>query len=223
MAEAYTPGLIVTDLTIIRKERRLPLQGEVVVKLGNRVDYYDIIARTKIPGDVREIDAARTIGIEAGSKEMGGEQLSKYMLKNIADTVKENELIARLDAFFGLIKKECRSPIDGVIENISDLTGKVLIRAPAIPVEIKSYIPGIVKHIYKNEGAIIETRGSLIQGIFGIGGETNGIISIAVDAPSEILSENKINYEHKDKIIVGGRLVTLKALEKALAQLKCSF
>jgi len=37
MAHAYTPGLKVTRKTVLRKERRLPLPGEVVVKVGDKV------------------------------------------------------------------------------------------------------------------------------------------------------------------------------------------
>ena len=34
MAHAYTPGLKVAAGTIIRNERRLPIEGEVTVQIG---------------------------------------------------------------------------------------------------------------------------------------------------------------------------------------------
>lgn len=49
MAHAYTPGLKVSSRTIFRKERRLPLKGEVLVKVGDTIEAEDVIARTDFP------------------------------------------------------------------------------------------------------------------------------------------------------------------------------
>ena len=38
MAQAYTPGLAVSRGTTIRKDRKLPLRGEVLVALGDQVE-----------------------------------------------------------------------------------------------------------------------------------------------------------------------------------------
>ena len=44
MAHAYTPGLRVTDLAAIRKERILPLKGEVLVAVGDHVTAEQVVA-----------------------------------------------------------------------------------------------------------------------------------------------------------------------------------
>jgi hypothetical protein len=36
---AYTPGLAVTSLTYIRRERSLPIKGEILVHEGQEVDF----------------------------------------------------------------------------------------------------------------------------------------------------------------------------------------
>ena len=61
MAQAYTPGLRITENTVIRRERRLPLQGDVLVKKGDRVKARDIVARTFLPGDVTPLNVASNI------------------------------------------------------------------------------------------------------------------------------------------------------------------
>ena len=53
MAHAYTPGLKVTDHLHVQKRRILPLKGNVVVKVGDRVNPDDVVARTELPGQRR--------------------------------------------------------------------------------------------------------------------------------------------------------------------------
>jgi len=47
MAHAYTPGLKVTENFLLRKRRILPLQGDVVVKVGQHVGPDDVVAKTR--------------------------------------------------------------------------------------------------------------------------------------------------------------------------------
>ena len=46
MAHAYTPGLRVTEKTIIRKKRVLPIHGEVLVQEDDEVDASTVVAKT---------------------------------------------------------------------------------------------------------------------------------------------------------------------------------
>ena len=45
MAHAYTPGLKVTERAVIRKTRRLPILGEVMVENGQAVLPHTVVAR----------------------------------------------------------------------------------------------------------------------------------------------------------------------------------
>ncbi|GAF91003.1 unnamed protein product, partial [marine sediment metagenome] len=83
-----------------------------------------------------------------------------------------------------------------------------------IPVEIEAYIPGKVVKVLPREGAVIETNAALIQGIFGIGGETHGKIKMVVDSPDEKLTADLITSEDKGAVLIGGSLATLDALRK---------
>jgi len=64
MAHSYTPGLRVAENTVVRKERRLPLLGEVLVKVGDRLPAETIVAKTELPGKVQTLNAANVLGIE---------------------------------------------------------------------------------------------------------------------------------------------------------------
>ena len=74
---------------------------------------------------------------------------------------------------------------------------------------------GEVIETSKNEEVVVRAKGSFIQGIFGIGGETIGELAMAVDDPQQVLTEKDIDAAFKDKIIIGGSMVTYDALDKA--------
>lgn len=205
---AYTPGLKVKRCIVVRKTRLLPLPGEVLVREGEEVDFQTIIARTHVPGDPEIIPVAAKLGVSKQS-------LPLYLKKVKGDRVKKDELIAENRILFGLIKKRVYAPFDGTIESISDITGRVIIRSDPIPVEVDAYIPGRVVKVIPREGAVIETKASFIQGIFGVGGETFGDIHIVVDSPMEPLTPDVITPEHKGKILVGGSCVSAEALRRA--------
>ena len=211
MAHAYTPGLKVTEGITIQKERRLPLEGEVIVEAGTTVQAEDVVAKADLPGNVQLLNVANLLSVPA-------EEITEYMLKPIGETIVKDEIIATTKGLFGLFKSQARSPIDGTIEAVSDVTGQVILREPPIPVEVKAYTDGTVTEIAPNEGVTVETYGSYIQGIFGVGGETVGNLTVAVSAPSDELAAEQILSEHRDNILVGGSLVTTDAIQKAIQQ-----
>ena len=128
----------------------------------------------------------------------------------------KDEIIATTKGLFGLFKSQARSPIDGTIEAVSDVTGQVILREPPVPVAVKAYTDGTVTEIAPNEGVTVETYGTYIQGIFGVGGETVGNLTVAVSSSSDELTAEQILPEHRDDILVGGSLVTTAAIQQAI-------
>ena len=209
MAHAYTPGLKISAQTIVRSERRLPLMGDVLVEVGNQVSAEDIVAQTDLPGNVQMIHAANLMGTSPSS-------VGRFMLKKVGDPVEQEEIIAQSNGLFGLFKSEVKSPISGTIENISDVTGQIVIREPSTPVQTWGYIDGQVIEVMENEGVVIETWGTLIQGIFGIGGETVGQLQTIVSSPNQPLTPELIQTDHEGQILVGGSTVDRQTVEFAI-------
>jgi len=209
MAHAYTPGLIVTERILLHKERRLPIMGEVLVKKGETVLADTIVARTYLPGKAETINVAGLLGILP-------EDVEECMLKKVGETVLENEEIAKSKGFFGLFKSSCKSPASGTIESVSNVTGQVIIRGAPEPVAVAAYIDGKVVEVMENEGVVVETVASFIQGIFGVGGETYGEIRLVADDPNDLLTPEEIDEDCKGKILIGGSLVTSEVVEKGV-------
>src|SRR4030042_6773301 len=195
---------------LVTKKRILPLKGEVLVKVGDKVTPDTVVARTNLPGNVEPINIANILGLPP-------EDVPEHMLKKEGDRVKENEVIAKSKSFFGLFSSECKSQSEGTVESISSITGQVLIRGNPIPVEVKAYLQGEVMEILPKEGVSVSTWGSFVQGIFGIGGETHGEIKILTKNNTEVLTDKHIDKECEGKVIVGGSLVTSSAIKKAIS------
>jgi hypothetical protein len=210
MARAYTPGLKVTEKTRLDKERILPLKGTVLVKEGDSVEPDTVVAETHLPGPVEPVNVANILGVPP-------EDINDCMLKKEGDPITAGEVFARSSSFFGIFKSECKARFDGSVENISHITGQVLLRGQPVPVQVRAYIKGKVVKVHPKEGVSVACIGSFVQGIFGIGGEVHGQIKVLSADHNELLDEDKITPECEGKILIGGSRVTAAALKKAIA------
>ncbi len=180
MPVAYTPGLRIAADTVVRQPRRLPLKGEVLVRVGDLVSPNQVVARAEMPGSLHTLRAAQMLHVEP--KELPG-----YLVKQPGDAVQAGEVMARTSGFWGLFRNELRSPIAGVIEEVVATSGHLRLREPPRRVEVAAHVAGRVAEVLEGEGAVIEARGALIQGIFGIGGERRGPLRVATDRPDQPL------------------------------------
>lgn len=210
MASAYTPGLTVSGDIIVRRTRRLPIKGEVLVKVGDAVEPDTVLARALLPGILQTVKLTDKLGLEP--KDVPGVCCVK-----IGDPIDKGEAVAHTKGFLIFKGQTVNSEYTGTIESISEITGSMLIREPAIPVDIKAYIQGKVAEIIPEEGAVIETRGAMVQGIFGVGGESNGVIRVAVEGPDQVLHADNIHASDAGKILVGGSGFSYDAIQKAIS------
>ena len=201
MGAAYSPGLLVAEHTLVRKERRLPLLGDVAVSIGDKVSSQDVVARTDLPGKVYAVNGAGQLNVLEAD-------LPALMLKKVGDPVRKDEAIAETSGVFGYFKTRLKSPVHGTVEAISDRTGRVMIREAPTPVEVRAYVDGEVVQIHAGEGCTIETLGMMCQGIFGLGGEVEGPIHM-VGAPNRPLEVADVTAEVAGRIVVGGSLLSL--------------
>lgn len=208
MGDAYTPGLTVSPLATVRKTRRLPLSGEVVVERGARVKATDVVARTELPGKVHLINFANKLGVHA-------DELPDKMLVKEGEKIKRGQRLAESKSFFGLFSSEVDSPIDGTLESVSIITGQGVLREPPQPVEVTAYVDGEIVEIIDGEGVVVETRGALVQGIFGLGGEIHAPLAVVGELGGR-LDSSSFNESHKGKIVVGGADIDLDGIHKAI-------
>ena len=208
MGSAYTPGLTVSAHTTIAKTRRLPLKGTVLVEAGQRVSPETIVARADLPGIMQTLKVAAGLGVDPS-------EVESTLLVKVGDSVERGQIVARTKGLWGLFKSDYKSSATGVVELISPVSGNVGVREAASPVEIASYIPGVIQSVLPGEGVVVETRGALIQGIFGVGGERRAPLKRVSPTPDSPLSEADITPELRGKVILGGSNISGAALRKA--------
>ena len=200
MAKAFTPGLTVTPRASYRARRVLPIDGEVLVRPGDRVEADTVVAQTFMEGDAFPVKAAAALG--AQPKDLPG-----LMLVAVGDAVRKDQPIARSKGIFGMMRTEARSSADGTVEAISDSTGMVLVRGPRRPVEVRAFVAGTVEEVLPREGAVVGGAVALVQGIFGIGGEAPG--------HAEELEERHVTPAMRGAVVVGGARMTASAIARA--------
>ncbi|MEW6543584.1 MAG: hypothetical protein AB1411_08225 [Nitrospirota bacterium] len=210
MAHSYTPGLTVTETTVLRKKRLLPIPGTVTAQVGQDVSSETVVARTELAGKVHVVNVANLLGAAP-------DEIRDYLVKREGDRVGRDEVIAENKPFIKWFKTEVRSPIEGTLESVSTITGQVLLREPPRPLELLSYVDGRVVEALPDQGVTVETACSLVQGIFGIGGETWGELVMAVQAPDEPLTQAHLKPEMRGKIVVGGSFLGADAMSRAKA------
>lgn len=208
MAHAYTPGLTVTERTTVRRRRLLPLPGNLLVKMGDRVRSDQAVARAELPGKVYPINLANQLSIAP-------DEIKEYLVKKEGDLVQKDEILAENKPLINWFKTEIRSPITGTIESLSMVTGQVLLREPPRILDLLAYIDGTVVETIPRQGVVVEAICSLVQGIFGIGGEVGGEVIMAVGAPEEPLTPAHLNSAMKGKIVVGGSFLSAETMAKA--------
>jgi hypothetical protein len=209
MGDAYTPGLTVTRHTVVRKSRRLPLPGEVLKQVGDRVTSADVVARTQLPGKVHLLNLATVLGVMP-------DELPGTLVAKVGGPVVKGEPVALTRSFFGLFTHRVASPIDGTLESVSEITGQAVLREPPVPVEVKAYVDGKVVEIIAGEGVIVETEAALVQGIFGLSGEVNAPLVVVARSPEQVLDAADLKPEHAGKVVLGGARTSLAAMRRAM-------
>ena len=207
---SYTPGLRVTARTTVRKERRLPIAGKVLVEKGAVVRSGDVVAHAELPGDVATVNAVNLLGVTPG-------ELPRLMLKKPGDAVRRDEAIARTQGWIKWFRSEARSPADGTVETVSQVTGQVIVRTPPRPLDVLAYIDGAVVEVWPGEGVTVETQAVLVQGILGIGGEVSGELAVAGEGPEDVIGVGDLTEAHAGKIVVTGALITREVFDRASA------
>jgi biotin carboxyl carrier protein len=209
MGHAYTPGLKVSAAAEFVRARILPIHGEVLVKQGDQVEPETVVARALLPGNVVTQHLSKELGMAASD-------VAEMMLVKAGDEVSRDQPVARSKGIFGMMKQTVVAPTTGVLESVSAVSGQAIYREEPIPVEVKAYISGVVSEVTEDLGVAVSARGTMVQGIFGIGPEVSGQVVVLVDDPTRPVTVSDISPEHKGKVLLGGSLADLATMRRAI-------
>jgi hypothetical protein len=197
----------VIALTTIRRERMLPAPGQVLVRPGEMVGPADVVARCQLPGDVQVIDVSRALRIRR-------DRVARYIRKSVGDSVQENDLLAVPGGLFGRLRGGLRSPVAGQVIDVRE--GLIVIESAGETYELAAHIKGQVANVMPNRGVVIAAAGSLVQGMWGSGGEAEGVLKVLVENPQRPLRARSVDVSCHGTIVVGGLILDERALEQAV-------
>ncbi len=192
----------------MRLRLQLPLPGTVLVAVGDLVQSNQPVARAELPGKVYPLNLANQLGVAP-------DEIKEYLIKKEGESVRTDEILAENKPLIKWFKTEIKSPITGMVESLSTITGQVLLREPPRVLELLAYVDGTVVEVHPGQGVTVEAPCSLVQGIFGIGGETSGLLTMAVASPDEPLTPAHMKADMKGKIVVGGSFLPAETMAKA--------
>ncbi len=160
----------------VRRERRLPLSGEILVAEGERVGPDSLVARTEfIPGDPYVVD----LKSEMRLPRISHGEMQRSLQVAAGQRVTVGETLARVKKGIFGASRTVQSPVSGVVEYVSAVHGRILIREdaqsadPVVVVNVAKQLdvwPAMVRmYMEYREGQEVK-QGAVIAASPGTGG-----------------------------------------------------
>ena len=186
------PVTHVLPLTTIRRERLLPVTGHVVVRKGQKVNSADVLAEANLTPQHVLLDVARGLGITT-------KRADEHIQRNAGELVSDGDIIA---GPVGWTSRVVRAPCSGKV--IRTGKGKVLLEIEGPPFQLKAGVPGVVSSLVTDRGAVIETSGALVQGVWGNGGIDYGLLHVLISRPEDVLTVDRLDGSLRGAVILAG-------------------
>jgi hypothetical protein len=184
----------IIPLTLIQRQRLLPIPGRVIARKGQTVEPTDVIAEALTSPEHILLDISRGLGLEA-------EEADTYLERVSGEKVDEGDVIA---GPVGLSQRVVRAPKSGRIVLAGG--GQVLIEVESNLYELKAGFSGVIEELLPDLGAVIETTGALIQGVWGNGRMNYGLMYVLLRSPDDELRPDRLDVSLRGAVVLGGHV-----------------
>ena len=198
------PVTHILPVTHIQRARRLPSNGRVLVRTTQKVNGTDVIAESHQEGKHVLVNVRRALGL-ASTKDT-----ESLIERKVGEKIQKGDVIARAGKF---LPKVVRSPEDGEIVAINN--GQVLLEVDSKVYQLKAGFSGNVIQLLPDRGAIIETHGVLVQGIWGNNQIDQGVMLVLAQTADESLKRDRLDVSMRGAVILGGNCADAEALKMA--------
>jgi hypothetical protein len=193
MADTYlTPLTHVLPLTIVRRERRLPIPGAVTVRVNQKVQAADVIAEAELTPRHAFLDIARSLAVPR-------QEIDQHITRKEGDRVEAGEVIA---GPVGFARRTVRAPANGRVVRIKE--GRVLFAFRGRRLELQAGFPGTVTATDGTSVVSLETTGGLIQAKWGNGRQDFGVMRLIGEGPSSSLQTGQLDINLRGAVLVAG-------------------
>ena len=190
-------------LTSIKRERVLPVAGNVLVRRMQKVSPNDVIVVAPTTSQHVLIDIAQGLGVSP-------ERADELLQRQAGDVLEKGDVIA---GPIGLLQRVIRASYAGSIRIAGE--GKILYQINTPEHELLAGMEGTVTNIIPERGAILETKGALIQGVWGNGKVTYGVVQPASNEMLKELIPEQLNISFRGVVISAGFCRSPEALKAA--------
>ena len=190
-------------LTTIIRKRVLPVDGDVVVKLNQKVSATDVIAEASFSQSHHLIDVARSFNIKPSVAE-------KMISLRVGDKVEAGTVVASGQ---GLVPRRLKVKHSGKV--VATGGGQVLIDISKRDFQLKAGISGEVIEVIPNRGVVIREVGGLVQGVWGNGKIERGRLHVLAQKPNEILAASQFDISLRSLVILAGSCQDAESLKAA--------
>lgn len=187
----------------LRRRRSLPVEGTVLVNLGDNVHSADVVARANLGSRHLILDAGRALG-------MSPNRAKKLIQRSEGEAVDEGAIIAGRR---GVGLRQLRAPSAGTIAAISE--AQVLLRVSDESSLLAARVPGTIIDVEPNRSVVIECICAWLQGVWGNGALADGFLQMVAPSPEQVLTADQIDMSLRGAILVAGRCEQHQALELA--------
>ncbi len=200
------PETRIAPVIRVRRERSLPIPGEVSGAIGMRIGAQDVVARAYPPKMRRALSLTRVIGVREAD-------VPKRLLKQVGDPVEAREIIIAKPINFGVQRLVYRAPEAGHIVAIQGSWMILDLYGP--PHDVPALYRGSIVGVTPRRSAIVEAQGALIQGVWGSGTEAVGVIKWMTKTRDSVLDAPALEADARGSILVAGGGITAAGLKRA--------
>lgn len=176
----------------IRRTRKLPVSGRVLVKKGEMVHPQDVIAEALIPGNVVMLDLARGLGLSP-------HEVKTCLVREKGEALKEGDVIAQCE---GAFPRLVRAPVEGVFLECHQ--GRAALATGTSRIELQAGMIGEVERVIAGFGVTLSARGSLVQGLWGNGKIGEGVIEVLGSPMETPIKVSALKKLENGQVIAGG-------------------
>jgi hypothetical protein len=188
----FAPVKCILPMTIIRRQRLMPVAGKVLVRAGQKVGATDTIAESNLYPEYLLLDIARGLGVPV-------DQADRYIQCQVGEQLAEKDIIA---GPVGLARRIVRSPRSGKVVLVGD--GQLLLEISRQPFQMKAGLPGEVVELVPERGVVIESAGALIQGVWGNGRVDSGQLSVLAKTPEHAIKSSDLDVSSRGLVVLAG-------------------
>jgi hypothetical protein len=170
----------------------MPTEGRIIARRGQPVNPSDIVAEAVLRPEHLLLDIGLGLGLSP-------KEADHYIQRRAGDEVGEGDVIA---GPVGIGRRVVRTPKSGTVVVAGG--GQVLMELEGEFSELKAGYSGVVVEIVGERGVIIETTGSLIQGVWGNGKVNYGLLNILANVADELITPDMMDVSLRSMVVMGG-------------------